>query len=71
MQKLNCILKICFNNYEPNPRAEKTTKTKKQKHSIQSKQNGVLEFAVRPGYSHCVQTQRMLGKGTNVKGTNV
>ena len=42
-------------------------KTKKQKKdSIQSKQNGVLEFAARPGYSHCVQTQRMLGKGTNV-----
>ena len=40
MQKLNCILKICFNNDEPNPRAEKTTKTKKQKktlHTIETK----------------------------------
>ena len=57
-------------NQIPGPKKQQKQKNKK-KHSIQSKQNGVLEFAVRPGHSHCVQTQRMLGKGTNVKGTNV
>ena len=52
-------------NQIPGPKKQQKQKNKK-KHSIQSKQNGVLEFAVRPGYSHCVQTQRMLGTGTNV-----
>ena len=52
MQKLNCILNICLNNDEVIPRAEKS------RHSIRSKQNGPQEFAVRPGYSHCLHTQR-------------
>ena len=52
MQKLNCILKILFNNDELTPRP------KKLRHSIRLKQNRALEFAIRSGYSHCVHTQR-------------
>ena len=48
MQNASCILKILFNNDELTPRA------KKSRHSIQSKQNGALEIAVR--IEHCVHT---------------
>ena len=41
MQKLNCILKICFNNDEPNPgpkkQQQKNKKTKKRLHTIETK----------------------------------
>ena len=43
IQKLNCILKIIF-NYD-----ELTPGLKKSRHFIRLKQNGALEFAVRPG----------------------
>ena len=40
MQKLNCILKILFNNDELTPGL------KKSRNSMGSKQNGTLEIAV-------------------------
>ena len=52
MQKLNCVLKILFNEDTLTPRA------KKSRHSIRSKQNEALEFAFRPGYSPCVHTEK-------------
>ena len=52
MQKLTFILKILFNNDKTKPRVKKSI------HSIRSKQNRVLEFAVRPVYSHCVHKER-------------
>ena len=51
MQKLNYILKIFFNN------DKQTSRAKKSRHSIRSKQNGALEIAVSPRYSHCVHTE--------------
>ena len=38
MQKLNCILKICFNNDEPNPGPKKQQK-KKQKNKKKTPYN--------------------------------
>ena len=50
MQKINCILKILFNNDELTPRVENI----KALHTIEAK--GALEFAVRIEYPHCVHT---------------
>ena len=50
IQKLKCILKLAFKN------DTLTTRAEKMRQSIPSKQNGALEFTVRPGYS--VFTQR-------------
>ena len=53
IQKLNGILKTRLNNDKLTPGS------KKSRHFEWLKQNGALEFAVRSGYSHCVQTLRM------------
>ena len=53
MQNLICILRILFNNDTLTPRDEKirTQKT--------SKQNGPLEFSVRPGCSQCLHMENV------------
>ena len=51
MQKLNCVLKIRFNNDELTPRAEKIKTLR------------ALEFTLRPGYSLFTHRE---GKGINV-----
>ena len=42
-------------NYPPPP----LPGLKKSRHSIGSTQNGALEFAARPGYSHCLHTEKV------------
>ena len=54
IQKLNCVLKIRFNNDELNSHGPK-----KPRHSTQMKQNGALEFTVRPEYLLCSQTEKV------------
>ena len=53
MQKLNCVLKMRFNNDNLTDPAEKS------RHSMASKQNEVLEFTIRPGYSLSVFIEKV------------
>ena len=56
--KLNCVLKIYFNNDElthPPPSPGPT----KSRCSMRSKQNGALELTVRAEYSLCSHTEKL------------
>ena len=55
MQKLNCVLKILLNYDELTPLTPHPG-LRKSKHYIRFKENGALEFVVRPEYLHCVHT---------------
>ena len=53
IQKLNCVLKIRFNNDKLPPGPKRT------RNSMRSKQNGALDFTVRPGYLLCSHTKKV------------